>query len=307
MRPSVLTSALAAGATVFAALAVPQQVAAADIPPWAPAETATIHPGILTETEGQRCTSNFVFSDAAGHVYLGQAAHCARRDRTKTDGPAPTRATSGCTYGSHDLGTKVKLGDSGVVGTLAYSSYRAMQNAIKIRKEVPNAPACKHNDFALVRIPDADRDKVNPSLPFFGGPTGLTKPPVPLGEPVVSFGNSPTRQGIAPLGVKQGEVVGFADGGWGYTVLTATPGIPGDSGSAMLDSAGRALGIVVTLSLEPPGGNGVSDAALSLDYARRTSGIEGLVMRAGTEPFVGPSLASALTPPFLRPARATDD
>lgn len=303
MRPVVLVRLMiGALATLVAAAATPVSAGAADEIPWAPAATAKIYPGIVTDTKGSRCTSNFVFSDADGHVYLGQAAHCARRDRIQADPPAPTRETGGCTYTSRELGTEVKLGDGGIVGTLAYSSYRSMQTAIKTRKEVPNSAACKYNDFALVRIPDAARGLVNPSLPFFGGPTGLRKPPVKIGEQVVSFGNSPTRQGIAQLGVKQGEVVGIGDGGWTYTALTATPGIPGDSGSAMLDSTGQALGIVVTLSLEPPGANGVTDAALALDYARRTSGIPGLVMRRGTEAFVGPSVAAALLGQALRAA-----
>jgi hypothetical protein len=305
MRPAASASLLVATVTavVAAAVAVTPVARAADEVPWAPASTATIHPGIITDTQGSRCTSNFVFSDAAGHVYLGQAAHCSRGDRLKSDGPVPTRETGGCTYGSRPLGTEVRLGDSGITGTLAYSSYRTMQTAIATRKDVPNAAACKYNDFALVRIPDSARGLVNPSLPYFGGPTGLRRPPVAIGEQVVSFGNSPTRQGIAPLGVKQGEVVSLQDGGWGYVVLTATPGIPGDSGSAMLDSTGQALGIVVTLSLEPPGANGVTDAALALDYAKRTSGIRGLVMRKGTESFAGPSVAAALLPPSLRPAQ----
>jgi hypothetical protein len=307
MRPAALVPpGLAVAAAVALAATGPAEAASAsrlEVVPWAPAATAPIHPGILTETDGARCTSNFVFSDAAGHVYLGQAAHCSRADkRAPADGPMPNRATGGCTYASDPLGTKVVLGDSGITGTLAYSSYRAMQNAIRTRKEVPNAAACKHNDFALVRIPDSARGLVNPSLPYFGGPTGLRRSLVEVGEQVATFGNSPTRAGLTPLGVKQGEVVGIADGGWGFVALTATPGIPGDSGSAMLDSAGRAMGIVVTLSLEPPGANGVTDAALALDYARRTSGIPGLVMRKGTEPFVGPSVVAALVPPSLRPA-----
>lgn len=308
MRPAALATATALVTALVTAAAcvavVPTPATAADEIPWASVAAAKIYPGILTDTNGARCTSNFVFSDAAGHVYLGQAAHCSRAEaRAKEDGAAPTREASGCTFASDPLGTKVKLGDSGVTGTLAYTSYRTMQTAIATRKEVPNAAACKYNDFALVLVPDDARGLVNPSIPYFGGPTGLRKSPVPIGEQVVSFGNSPTRQGIAPLGVKQGEVVSLQDGGWGYVVLTATPGIPGDSGSAMLDSTGQALGIVVTLSLQPPGANGVTDAALALDYARRTSGIKGLVMRKGTEPFSGPSVAAALLGRSLHPAQ----
>ena len=33
--------------------------------------------------------------------------------------------------------------------------------------------ACQYNDLALVQLSAADAAKVNPSVPFFGGPTGL--------------------------------------------------------------------------------------------------------------------------------------
>ncbi len=42
---------------------------------WAPAATATIHPGVQVFTAGAQCTSNFVYQDGS-NVYLGQAAHC---------------------------------------------------------------------------------------------------------------------------------------------------------------------------------------------------------------------------------------
>jgi hypothetical protein len=42
---------------------------------WAPAKSATIHPGVQVFTESAQCTSNFVFEEGSS-VYLGQAAHC---------------------------------------------------------------------------------------------------------------------------------------------------------------------------------------------------------------------------------------
>ena len=269
-------------------------VAQAATVPWAPWETASVHPGVLTSTGSQRCTSNFLFRDAAGHLYLGQAAHCARSDANARK-LAPGEARSGCNFGSLPLGTTVGFVNSTVSGTLAYSSWLTMQE----REETDKA-ACVANDFALVAIPDAARDQVNPSVPYFGGPTDVRRAATPSGEAVATFGNSPTRQGIDAIDVKQGYVIGFADDGWTYRVVTATPGIPGDSGSGLLDSAGKALGVIVTLSLEPPGTNGVTDAAHALDYARAHSGIRGLQLVPGTEAFVGPSVVAALAPPFLR-------
>ncbi|MEK6252898.1 MAG: hypothetical protein AABM43_13425 [Actinomycetota bacterium] len=39
-----------------------------------------------------------------------------------------------------------------------------------------NADACDYNDVALVKIDPADVDKVNPSVPGFGGPVGVGGP-----------------------------------------------------------------------------------------------------------------------------------
>ena len=56
-------------------------------PTWAPAASATVHPGVMTYTDGAQCTANFVYTDAAGTVYIGQAAHCSGTGgQTDTDG-----------------------------------------------------------------------------------------------------------------------------------------------------------------------------------------------------------------------------
>lgn len=73
-------------------------------------------------------------------------------------------------------------------------------------------------------------------------------------------------------------------------MFTATPGIPGDSGSAFLDAPGRALGVLSTLNLAPlPGSNGVGD--ISREYAYLRAHYSGAVTLAGgTVPFRGPLL-----------------
>ena len=65
-----------------------------------------------------------------------------------------------------------------------------------------------------------------------------------------------------------------------------TPGIPGDSGSGVPDAEGNALGVLSTLALAPlPASNGVGDLDHELTYARANSGISGLQLVPGTEPF----------------------
>ncbi|HEU5456876.1 MAG TPA: hypothetical protein VFU85_14455, partial [Nocardioides sp.] len=68
---------------------------------WAPADTAQITPGVQTYTDGAQCTANFVFTDGAGKVYIGQAAHCA--------GTGGATETNGCDTGSLPLGTRDSL------------------------------------------------------------------------------------------------------------------------------------------------------------------------------------------------------
>src|SRR5215213_1412397 len=101
---------------VAGALAVAGSAAAA--PTWAPAGSATIHPGVQTYTQGGQCTANFVFYDAS-NVYIGQAAHCAG-----TDG---NTETNGCEAGTLPTGTKVEVGGASRPGTMVYSSWVTMQ------------------------------------------------------------------------------------------------------------------------------------------------------------------------------------
>lgn len=232
---------LVASFPVLIAAALSPSVALA----WAPADQATVHPGVQVFTEGAQCTSNFVFEGAA-NVYLGQAAHCS--------GTGGQTETDGCSSGSLPLGTPVKVTGASKTGTLAYSSWLTMQ-----ANGETNPDACAFNDFALIRLDPADTGRVNPSVPGFGGPTGVGGVGG-LGSTVYSYGDSELRGGITKLSPKQGIVVQNEGGGWSHNVVTLTPGIPGDSGSGFLNSSGAALGVLSTLQLAPlSGSNGVGD------------------------------------------------
>jgi len=242
-------------------------------PEWAPASTASVQPGVMTYTNDGQCTANFVFSDASGGVYLGQAAHCS--------GTGVATDTNGCTTGSLPLGTPVRVVGASRPATLAYSSWIAMQ-AVGER----DADACAFNDFALLKLDPADARKVNPSVPVWGGPTELGTSTAAFSQ-VYSYGNSSLRFGIRQLSPKTGISLGDSGGGWTRPVYTVTPGIPGDSGSGFLNSNGQAVGVLSTLSLLPvPASNGVSDLARALSYAR-TRGGPNVTLAAGTQPFRG--------------------
>ena len=123
------------------------------------APSATLTPGVQTYTaDAGQCTANFVFVDARGTVYLGQAAHCGSLGDDQDH--------DGCRTASVPLGHEVdfrrsgSLLDSGVtiaVGTLAYSSWITMQADHEADRN-----ACDYNDFALVAVPPARVGEVNP-------------------------------------------------------------------------------------------------------------------------------------------------
>ncbi|WP_037365544.1 hypothetical protein [Amycolatopsis orientalis] len=271
-RPLARASAVTALATAAALLPA---TAWASTPTWAPADTAAVHPGVQTHTNGAQCTSNFVFSNGTD-VFLGQAAHCS--------GTGSTTDTNGCSAGSLPLGTPVEIAGASKPGTLVYNSWLTMQS-----RHETDANTCQYNDLALVKIDPADVSKVNPSLPFWGGPTGVNTTGTQQLATVLSYGNSELRGGITQLSPKQGASLGDTGGGWSHTVFTVTPGIPGDSGSAFLDRDGNALGVLSTLNLAPqPGTNGVGDVSRELAYANAHGGLGTIQLVPGTTKFRGP-------------------
>ena len=269
------TFALAAAVLAAAAILLAPTAASA----WAPAGSAPIHPGVQVFTAGAQCTSNFVFEEGS-NVYLGQAAHCS--------GTGGQTETDGCSSGSLPLGTAVEVTGASKPGTLVYNSWLAMQ-----AKGESDPDTCAYNDLALIRIDPADVGKVNPSIPGFGGPTGLGAAGS-TGSTVYSYGNSELRGGVTQLSPKQGILIQNEGNGWSHNVVTLTPGIPGDSGSGFLNEAGKAIGVLSTLQLAPlPATNGVGDLAKELAYLRANSGFGGLQLVPGTAAFK-PNLIEAI-------------
>jgi hypothetical protein len=238
---------------------------------WAPAKTASIHPGVQVLTDGAQCTSNFVFEEGST-VYLGQAAHCS--------GTGGQTETDGCTSGSLPVGTPVEVTGASRPGTLAYNSWLTMQ-----ARGEKNPDTCAYNDLALIRIDPVDVVKVNPSVPGFGGPTGVGAAGE-FGSTVYSYGNSELRLGITKLSPKVGILVENEGGGWSHLVATASPGIPGDSGSGFLNESGQAIGVLSTLQIAPLAGtNGVGDIGREIAYLRANGGFPNIQLVPGTEAF----------------------
>lgn len=281
-RRSVRRAAAVAAGTLTAAL-VPALIPSA-AHAWAPADTATITPGVMMYTDGAQCTANFVFADSTSNVYVGYAAHCA--------GLGEATDTNGCAAKSLPLGTEVTFNEGGSLlsegtvlgkGKLAYSSWLTMQQS-----GTKDENTCAYNDFALVKVNAADAGKVNPSVPIWGGPTGIDTDGTVAGDKVYSYGNSSVRADVDLLSPKIGLSLGDSVNGtrWSHPLYNLTPGIPGDSGSGFLNADGKAVGTLSTLGLLPlAGSNNIGDMDLELKYAQANSGISGLRLVQGTEPF----------------------
>jgi hypothetical protein len=266
MHRKALTALL--GAVAISVVLIAPSAASA----WAPADQATVHPGVQVFTQGAQCTANFVYQDAS-NVYLGQAAHCS--------GTGASTDTDGCDSGSLPLGTPVDVTGADHPGTLVYNSWLTMQS-----KGEADADTCAFNDLALIKLDPADVGKVNPSVPALGGPTGVGAWDGAASQ-VYTYGNSELRGGITALSPKVGLVVQGTPSGWSHDVYTVTPGIPGDSGSGFMNATGGAIGVLSTVQLAPlVGANGVGNLGMELAYMHANEpGFSGVNLVPGTEAF----------------------
>lgn len=242
--------------------------ATAVTPTWAPVTAATIRPGAALLTGNAICTSNFVFHDTAGNVFLGMAAHCSSTN--------DVASLDGCVNNSLPLGTPVRIAGASRPGTLAYNSWIAMDD----RRET-DPDTCRYNDFALVRVDPVDNSLVNPTVRFWGGPSGLV--PSALDQTAVyGFGTTINQAGLTPH-PKRGTMLRQTAGGHTNIVSFEPLGISGDSGSGVMDGQGRAMGVLSTFTARR-GINGAGNLPRLMDYAR-ASGFTDIHMAFGTEPF----------------------
>lgn len=213
-------------------------------PGWPTLSEATLRPGIWAEG----CTMNFVFRSPDNRsLYFGLAAHCV------TD---------------VEIGESVELAQGEGSGRLVYSSW-------KTSGDDPWQGENVHNDFALLRVDDADRPLVHPAVEHFGGPAGIASPPE-QGDRVWTYGNTSFRS-VVPGGdtLDPREGVVQASRNESTAAYFAPPSIRGDSGSPAMTGDGKALGTMSTLNhvwtdrlpdAPPPGSNTVSNLGYALDY-----------------------------------------
>lgn len=193
-----------------------------EVPAAAPVGVGTcpgVRPGAIVTSDGGQCTLNFLFQGGDGRRYIGTAGHCILGD-------SPIGGDAGEASWSPGTGPEARDASGARIGEFAYA---VLQDP---------------KDFALIRI-DAGV-AADPQLCHFGGPTGINSDTPGLDDPTVLqlFGNGvaigtvlPARSLVA-LGMPSPDHV-FAEG----VVL------PGDSGSGVTSSDGRAVGVAVTVGV----------------------------------------------------------
>jgi hypothetical protein len=230
-----------------------------------------IGPGTQLVTAGRSCTANFVFRDAQHRVFVGYAATCATRTSTTT--------ASACAIRSLPLGTRVRLADRGRTigyGVLRYSSLRATRRA-----GVTDRARCAANDFALVEVRGAARGRVDATVPYWGGPTGLGALPA-VGAKVFGLARPSSAARTLP---RAGDVTNTARST--ASVYTPLPSSRSARGSGFLDDSGRAVGILTASTSS--GENTVVSLARAMTFARH-HGVAGLRVVRGLGGFSGSAI-----------------
>jgi hypothetical protein len=192
----------------------------------------------LSEGGTAGCTANFIWRDnqrlyigAAGHCFLGQGDSADNRaSRQHEDGANPNqtidavKVCADCTFG-------------GATGLVVQGATIELGRVVYARQTNPveDDNAGVGHDFGLVEIKQNQEEAVDPSMPQFGGPNGVSEGAIPPGQPINQYG----------AGVGNGEVyatqgsngASFGDGGtddeaW-FAAIRASPG---DSGSPIQSS-----------------------------------------------------------------------
>ena len=203
-----------------------------------PERASGIRPGsqmFITFPDGTTagCTANFIWRDGTDDLYIGAAGHCFLPSGRNASANAQRAAESDDdVYDVSRLNVSV-CDDCAVGGTTGLTftgTTIALGDVVYARQNLPDGSEVGH-DFGLVRIPSGAEDAVDPSLPQFGGPSGVSTSAVPAGLPVNQYGAGVANGEVFPTmgsnGVSEGDL-GTSES-W-YAGIRASPG---DSGSPL--------------------------------------------------------------------------
>jgi len=188
----------------------------------APLGTGTcpgVRPGAIVRSDVGQCTLNFLFLGSDGSRYIGTAGHCIL-------GTSPIGGDVGEMSWAPGTGPVARDAAGNPIGEFAYAILQDPK------------------DFSLIRLDPLI--EASAAMCHFGGPTAANDDRPGLTEPVVLnwFGNGvgvgavlPARSAVA-AGMPSPDHV-FAQGA----------AAPGDSGSGVISSDGRAVGVLVTVGV----------------------------------------------------------
>jgi hypothetical protein len=192
-----------------------------EVPAAAPVGTGTcpgVRPGAIVQSDVGQCTFNFLFQGSDGRRYIGTAGHCILGDSA---------------VGGQDAGEESWGPGSGP---------EARDSAGNRIGEFAYAILQDPKDFALIRLDPGV--SASPQMCHFGGPTGVNSDRTSSLVVLNHFG-----QGIGvgtAVPARSATALGMPDPDHVYAQGAV---VPGDSGSGIQSSDGRAVGVIVTTGL----------------------------------------------------------
>ena len=190
---------------------------------WAPAATAAIRPGVRHRHRRRRALHQQLRVRRGDRRFLGQAAHCA--------GTGVATETDGCASGTRPLGTAVTIDaadGSRRTGRLAYSSWITMQDPRRDRPGRLRAQRLRAGRAG--RRGRRGRGQPEPAGAAAGRPGCGADGCRPANRCSATAGPRSAGRSPRPAAGTTGGEVGA---GFGHEIHTASPGVPGESGSAL--------------------------------------------------------------------------
>jgi hypothetical protein len=191
-----------------------------EVPAAAPIGTGAcpgVRPGAIVQSDNGQCTLNFLFQGSDGRRYMGTAGHCIL-------GEDPLGGDAGERSWAPGAGPEARDGAGNRIGEFAYA---VLQDP---------------KDFALIRLDPGVA--ANPQMCHFGGPTGVNTDTGSAPVVLQHFGQGVGVGTVLPA--RSALALGTPDPDHVYAAGAV---VPGDSGSGIISSDGRAVGVIVTTGL----------------------------------------------------------
>ena len=272
MRSKTRPAAIAAGLLLALTGLHPGSAHAAGGVHWAPASTASIHPGVTVTMGGVQCQTGFVLTDGK-HVYLTTTGGCASVwPGDDVDGCGDSRDAAGVDPPK----TEATIQGARYKGWLVYHSFARMKLDGEARDN-----RCHYNNMALVQVDPRDVKRTNPSIPAVGGPVRVAKSDPGTASSLTAFLPAATMA----------HALDTTSGGWAHTAMVDGHVAPNNAGAPVLNANGAALGMVTVV---PPQGTvgetTVSDLQRELKALRQVSRFSDVHLAQGTKPYAAPNL-----------------